>query len=72
MPTVTDDDLREMIAYALWRRLDLRPRKRSLDDARMWAGQVVEHLRLCGVILERKPPLAPHSTSHFMGPKDHQ
>ena len=28
------EELIEMIAYALWRSLDLRPKKRSLDDAR--------------------------------------
>ncbi|MDP6369115.1 MAG: hypothetical protein QF615_05845 [Planctomycetota bacterium] len=55
-------ELEEIIAYALWRRLDLRPRKRSLDDARIWARAVVSHLELCGVTWGRKPPIKPHST----------
>ncbi|MDA1132965.1 MAG: hypothetical protein O2905_07050 [Proteobacteria bacterium] len=54
-------DLEEMIAYALWRRLDLRPRKRSLDDTRIWARAVADHLELCGVTWSRSPPIRPHS-----------
>ena len=54
-------DLEELIAYALWRRLDLRPRTRSLDDARIWARAVVDHLELCGVKWEHGSGAAPHS-----------
>lgn len=56
------DELREIIAYALWRSLDLRPQKRSLDDARIWAKHIVDHLELCRVEWKKKPPLGPHST----------
>lgn len=56
------DALVEMIAYALWRKMDLKPKKRSLDDARVWARHVVAHLELCGVEWARKPPKPPPST----------
>lgn len=59
---VNRDALVEMIAYALWRRLDLRPQRRSLDDARIWAKAVVEHFELCGVVLEQRPSRPLHGT----------
>jgi hypothetical protein len=31
---------------------------------------VIEHLKLCGVILEGKPPPKTRSTGHFMGPRE--
>jgi hypothetical protein len=46
----------------LWRRLDLRPKKRSLDDARIWAAVVVDHLELCGVRWSKSAPKPLHST----------
>ena len=62
MPSPTREDLIEMIAYALWRSLDLRPRKRSLDDARLWARKVVEHLELCQIEWRQRPARGPHRT----------
>ena len=59
MPSPTREDLIEMIAYALWRSLDLR---RSLDDARLWARKVVEHLELCQIEWRPKPATRPHKT----------
>ena len=50
------EELTETIAFALWKRMDLRPKKRSLDDARRWAEQVVDHLDLCGVECRKLPP----------------
>lgn len=58
----------ETIAYALWRRMDLRPKKRNLDDARIWAGQVVEHMDLCGIECRQRPPKPSHSSPVI--PKD--
>jgi hypothetical protein len=66
MSTVTEDDLREMIAYALSRSLDLRSQSRKLDDSRIWANAVIDHLKLCGVILERQP-LKGHSVDYAAG-----
>jgi hypothetical protein len=40
----------ELIEVIAWRSLDLRPRERSLDDARLWARRVVEQLELCGIV----------------------
>lgn len=48
LPEIERNALVEMIAYALWRKIDLKPKKRSLDDARVWARHVVAHLELCG------------------------
>ena len=64
-------ELESMVAYALWRRLDLRPKKLSLDDARIWAAVVVDHLELCGVRWSKSPPKALHSTpaGRHPGPK---
>jgi hypothetical protein len=59
---ITKNELIEVIAFALWRSLDLRLRRRSLDDARLWARRVVEHLELCGIEWARRPPVPPHST----------
>jgi hypothetical protein len=64
---VDRDELVEMIAYTLWRKLELRPTRRSLDDARIWAHAVVAHLELCGVKLEQKPPARPHRTPDMRG-----
>ncbi|WP_207476407.1 hypothetical protein [Arenibaculum pallidiluteum] len=55
------DVLIEIIAYALWKHLDLRPRRRSLDDARLWARQVVDHMELSRVEAFQGPPARPHS-----------
>ena len=55
-------DLESMVAYALWRRPDLRPKKRSLDDARIWATVVVDHLELCGVRWSKSAPKPLHTT----------
>jgi hypothetical protein len=55
-------DLESMVAYALWRRPDLRPKKRSLDDARIWATVVVGHLELCGVRWSKPAPKPLHTT----------
>ena len=52
----------ETIAYALWKRMDLRPKKRSLADARIWAGKVVEHMDLCGIECRQRPSKPPHSS----------
>ena len=51
----------ETIAYAMWQRMDLRPKKRSLDDARAWADKVVDHMELCGIECHQRPPKTPHS-----------
>jgi hypothetical protein len=59
---ISKNELIEVVAFVLWRSLDLRPRKRSLDDARLWARRVVEHLELCGIEWARRPPAPPHST----------
>jgi hypothetical protein len=67
MSTVTEDDLREMIAYALSHRLNLRPQSRRLGASRIWANAVVEYLKLCGVILEQKPPLKGLSVDYAVG-----
>jgi hypothetical protein len=57
---VQREELVEIIAFALWRSIDLRPRKRNLDDARVWAREVVKHLELCGIDWTRGPPTPPH------------
>ncbi len=57
------EELIEIIAYALWRGLDLRPKRRSLDDARAWAAKVVDHLEACGVTWGKRPARKPHSTT---------
>jgi hypothetical protein len=59
----TREELIEIIAYALWRGLDLRPKKRSLDDARAWAARVVDHLEACGVSWTKRPAMKAHSTT---------
>ncbi len=59
----TREELIEIIAYALWRGLDLRPKRRSLEDARAWATRVVDHLEACGVTLTRQQARKPHSTT---------
>ena len=59
----TREELIEIIAYALWRGLDLRPKRRSLDDARAWATRVVEHLEACGVTWTKSQASKPHSTT---------
>ncbi len=59
----TREELIEIIAHALWRDLDLRPRRRSLADARAWATKVVEHLEACGVTLAKSQASKPHSTT---------
>ena len=38
-----------MIAFALWRNRQLRPKGHDPDDYRLWAQRVVEHLELCRV-----------------------
>jgi hypothetical protein len=60
----------ETIAYALWQRMDLRPKKRSLNDARIWAGQVVEHMDLCGIECHQRPPKPPHSSPAIQKDRD--
>ncbi len=59
----TREELIEIIAYSLWRGLDLRPKRRSLDDARAWAARVVDHLEACGVTWSKQPSSKPHSTT---------
>ena len=55
------DDLIQMITYALWRHFKFRPKSRSIDDHRPYAGKVVEHLEMCGVELRKKEPRKAHS-----------
>ncbi|MFZ1416682.1 MAG: hypothetical protein WAS73_19215 [Defluviicoccus sp.] len=55
-------ELIELIAFALWRQIDLRPRRRSLDDARWLAEKVVEQLERSGVSWTRDAPPPPHRT----------
>ena len=62
------DDMADMIAYALWRKWKLRPRKRDLAATRAWARHVVAHLRLCGVEWNRRPPRKLHSSADYMTP----
>ena len=57
-----EDQLAYDIAYAL-RRSRFRLRKGEADSALgIVAQQVVEHLKLTGWLLEKKPPLLPSST----------
>ena len=50
------DELINMVGYALWRNLSLRPKKRSLEDAKIWATKIVEHLEQCRIEFHRKHP----------------
>ena len=59
---LTRHELIELIAFALWRQIDLRPRRRSLDDARLWAEKVVEQLERSGISWTRDAPPPPHRT----------
>ncbi len=56
------EELIDVIAYALWRSLDLRPRNRDLLDCQVWATKVVDHLERSGIEWSKKPPIAGHST----------
>ena len=60
--TLARQELIELIAFALWRQIDLRPRRRSLDDARLWAEKVVEQLERSGVSWTRDAPAPSHRT----------
>jgi hypothetical protein len=61
MDPVPADHLAETIAYAIWRNISLRPRRRSLDDARILAQAIVEHIERCGIECRRRPPARWHS-----------
>jgi hypothetical protein len=59
---VTRDELVEIIAYAVWRSSHLRPRRRDLDEARLWAAEIVRQLELCRIEWSRRPPPPPPAT----------
>jgi hypothetical protein len=56
------DDIRDALAFAL--RFDGRNRARSADAlmAQITAERLVEHLRLSGFVVMKKPPAKAHST----------
>ena len=54
------EELVDIIAFALWRNARLRPRKPTLEETRIWARAVVEHMACCGVECTRKPPSKLH------------
>ncbi|MBH62205.1 MAG: hypothetical protein CL569_07120 [Alphaproteobacteria bacterium] len=56
------DDLIRLIGYALWRYKKIVRRNASLDDMRVLATRVVDHLEISFVEWRRKPPRSPHST----------
>lgn len=68
MEPVDDHRLTEAIAYALWKNHQKRPRKKSLDETRFYAGFIVEHLRRCGMLVVRHSVANPHSTPEPHGP----
>lgn len=62
MEPVDDHRLTEAIAHALWKNHQMRPRRKSLDEARFYAGFVVDHLRRCGMMVIRHSTPNLHST----------
>lgn len=62
MNPVDRQQLTEAIAHALWRNYHLRLKRQSLDDARLCADKVAEHLNRCGMIVLRDDPARLHST----------
>ena len=54
--------LTDTIAYALWQHYKLRPKTRDLDEMKVWAAHVVDHLELCGYEFKKKPERPLHST----------
>jgi hypothetical protein len=58
------EEATESLAYALL----YRPGKRTHDAeamlAKIVADRLVEHLRLCGFVLMKKPPAPHHTTTH--------
>jgi len=60
--TPAQEELVDIIAYALWRNAHLRPRKPTLDETRIWARAVVEHMACCGVECSTKPSAKLHHT----------
>lgn len=62
MEPVDDHRLTEAIAFALWKNHQLRPRRKSLDETRFYAGLVVDHLKRCGMVVLRNTQPNLHST----------
>ncbi|MEQ8406239.1 MAG: hypothetical protein RKE49_14180 [Oceanicaulis sp.] len=54
-----DSDLRDALAYALWRS-PWRTRLGGLDACRLAAGDLVRHLRRAGYQVTSGEPLTPH------------
>lgn len=54
-----DSDLRDALAYALWRS-PWRTRLGGLDACRLAAGDLVRHLRRAGYQVTPGEPLTPH------------
>jgi hypothetical protein len=59
------DDVTDIIAYALWRHWKQRPPKRDLSATKRWARYVTAHLSLCGIEWRQKPPAKGHSDTNF-------
>lgn len=57
------DDLIRLIGYALWRYKKLVRRNASIDEMRVLAAKIVNHLEISLVEWRRKPPPDPHSTN---------
>lgn len=59
------DEVTDMIAYALWLHWKQRPPKRDLSATRHWARYATAHLELCGIEWTQKPPAKCHSDENF-------